>query len=198
MIKRLTTTVAATAAGVLLLGTPAVATPPDCHGLMFSDVAGDQYIGVPATNLLVKPTTAIDITGVYLTGAAGAERLNIRVADLTASPNTSYTFRWNDPSSFGTYWEMRAGFFTASGAAGSGTYTLRKVSGSSSFLFGTTGRTFTGPNGVVQIDLRWDQTSWPATFHGVSARAEQYESNAVQEIAVRTDTASGSSWSQPC
>jgi hypothetical protein len=200
MIKRFATTIAATAACVLVFGNPSFATPPDCHGIAVSDPANDHYIGVSATGALVHPTAAIDITGVYLTGPAGAEKLNIRVQDLTASPNVEYTFRWNDPVSFGQWYELSALFTTSSGAYGSGFYTFTHGSSSSSVLMATTGRTFTGPNGVVQIDLRWDQTAWPTTFTGLSARAEQYEGNSVflNVPPVRTDTASASSWTQPC
>lgn len=175
MLVRLSTTAAAVAAGILLMGSPAFAVTPvtDCHGLAVSDATGDQYILVPATGLVVKPTVAIDITGAFLEGSAGSETLNIRVADLTSSPNTVYTFRWDDNAQFGAWWELRAGFLTGSGAAGAGTYTLTHSNGSSSTIWGTTGRTFTGANGVIQFDQPSAHTTWPSTFSGLSVRAEQ-------------------------
>lgn len=199
MLARISTLAAATAAGLVVLGAPAHATAPDCHGIAVSDPAGDHYIGVSATNALVKPTAAIDITGAYLTGGAGAEKLNIRVADLSASPNTEYTFRWNDNQQFGAWYQLEATFLTSSGAHGVGSYRFVHGNSSSSVTFSTTGRTFPGPNGVVQIDLRTDQTSWPTTLNNVQVRSGQYEFNTVLEAGTwRNDTATAASWTQPC
>lgn len=197
MLVRLGTIAAATAAGIVMFGNPAFATvpTPDCHGTMVVDAANDQYILVPATGAVARPTVAIDIQDVFLTGAAGAETLNIRVQDLTSSPNTEYTFRWNDPVFFGQWYELQATYL-----GGVGSYGFSHHSSSSSVLMSTTGRSFPGPNGVVQIDLRWDQTAWPTTFTGIEVRAEQYEGNGpfYDLPPVRTDTASASSWTQPC
>ena len=199
MLARLGTIAAATAAGLVLLGAPAHADVPDCHGIAVSDAAGDQYIVTPNTGLLLRPTTAIDITGAYLTGSAGAEKLNIRVADLSSSPNTEYTFRWNDSTQFGAWWRLEASCLTASGANGAGSYRLVHGNASSTVTFSTTGRTFPGANGVVQIDLRWDLTAWPTTLNDIQVHAGQYEFNTVLEAGtLREDTAAAASWTQPC
>lgn len=210
MFARLTTLAAATAAGVVMLGAPAHATPPatDCHGVTLTDPAGDQYFGIPTTGLVVRPNAVIDITEVFLTGASGAEKLNIRVSDLNTQANTDYRFRWDDPSASGIYWELEATFYGTS-AAGDGIYTLwkyNKSTGSWIALWGTTGRTFLGTGGVVQIDLRTDITSWPATFTGTAASASQDEAYVWEPGlpptsvgTIRFDNATGpASWAQPC
>jgi hypothetical protein len=210
MLARISTTVAATAAAVLLFGNPAfAATPtPDCHGVTLTDPANDQYFvasppaGVPA----IRPNGVIDITDVFLTGAAGAEKLNIRVTDLNTQSNTSYSFRWNDAAyPLGdVYWELQA-TFDGTNAAGPGIYTLWRNTPSNFTLWGTTGRTFLGAGGVVQIDLRTDITSWPATFRGIQASASQAEAYfwepglpPVSVGTIRFDNASGPNWTQPC
>jgi hypothetical protein len=197
---RMRTTLAA-AAGVLALAGPAFATPPapDCHGLLLTDPAGDQYIGTSA-NTLVRPTKAIDINAVFLTGTTGDEKVNLRVDSLpAASQNTNYTFHWGDPDNFGYSYELTASFLTSSGTAGEGTYTLWHLdpSGSWTSLENASGRAFAEEDGVIQWD-RPASITWPATFTSVSARAEQYESNALTDVALRTDTASGPDWTSPC
>lgn len=196
---RLRTTLAA-AAGVLALAGPAfAATPvPDCHALLLDDADGDQFL-VTNANTVVRPTVAIDIDDVFLTGTAGSEKVNVRVADLTSSPNVAYSFRWDDPENFGYSYELTASFTTATGAAGPGTYSLWRLDPNGSWisLVNASGRTFTGPQGVIQ----WDKpasVTWPSTFFGVEVRADQYETNAFTDLALRTDTASRLSWSQPC
>ncbi|HEV2892072.1 MAG TPA: hypothetical protein VGX28_16990 [Frankiaceae bacterium] len=209
MLKRLSTVAAATAAGVVLFGAPAHATTPttDCHGTTLTDPAGDQYIGLTTPGPRLAPTAAIDITSIFLTGAPGTEKLNIQVSDLSApSTNTSYTFRWNDASSplGGVYWELQASF-DGTDAAGNGTYTLWRNTSSGFTLWGTTGRTFLGVNGVVQIDLRFDVTSWPTTLRGIQATAGQSEGYfwepglpPVSLPTIRSDEASAPDWTQPC
>jgi len=210
MIARISTLAAATAAGGVLLGAPAHAAPPptDCHGVLLTDPANDQYflVSPPSGLPAVRPNGVIDITDVFLTGAAGAEKLNIRVSDLNTQANTSYTFRWNDPAyPFGdVYWELQANFDGTS-AAGAGGYTLWRNTPSNYTIWGTTGRTFLGTGGVIQIDLRFDITSWPATFRGIQASASQAEAYwwepgfpPVSVGSVRFDDASGPDWTQPC
>lgn len=191
-------TLLAAAAGVLVLsGNAFAATPiPDCHGLMLDDADGDQYIATSA-NFGVRPTVAIDIDDVFL--ASPAHTLNLRVADLTASPNVAYAFRWDDPVNFGYSYELTASFTTAAGASGAGTYSLWHLDPGGSWisLINTTGRTFPGSQGVIQ----WDQPAgifWPTTFTGIQVRADQYEFNILTDIALRSDTASAASWTQPC
>ena len=193
-------TLLAASAGILVLAGPAYAvTPaPDCHGLLLDDADGDQFL-VTSANTLVRPTVAIDIDDVFLTGASGSEKVNLRVADLTTSPNVAYAFRWDDPVNFGYSYELTASFTTATGAAGPGTYSLWRLDPNGSWisLVNASGTAFPGPQGVIQ----WDKpasVTWPSTFTGVQVRADQYETNAVQEISLRTDTASQLGWSQPC
>jgi hypothetical protein len=185
--------------GVLALAGPAfAATPtPDCHALILDDADGDQALVSSA--LPIPATVAIDIDDVFLTGAPGAEQLNIRLDDLTASPNTEYRFGWADPVNFGYSWRLDASFLTAAGAAGNGTYTLWHLDPNGSWisLRAATGRTFPGNDGVVQFDQHAD-APWPGTFSGVSVSARQYESNVVTDVALRSDSASTSLWSQPC
>lgn len=192
--------VLAAAAGILVLAGPAyAATPvPDCHGLLLDDANGDQFL-VTSANTLVRPTVAIDIDDVFLTGTAGSEAVNLRVADLTTSPNVAYTFHWNDPDNFGYSYELTASFTTGTGAAGPGIYSLWHLDPSGSWisLVNASGQTFTGPGGVIQ----WDKPAsitWPDTFTGVTVRAEQYETNAFTDVSLRTDTASQPQWTQPC
>lgn len=194
-------TLLAAAGGVLVLATPAFAvTPtPDCHGLAVTDPAGDQYIGVSTTNALVKPTTAIDITGVFLTGSTGSEKLNLRVSDLTDSPNVSYYVRFDDPANFGAYYEFSASFFGGGALTGTGGYSLEHGNSAGFSIQGTTGRNFAGTNGVIQ----WDAPSgftWPTSLNNFSIRAEQQEGNGPLTIvpAVRVDTASAASWTSGC
>ena len=210
MFARLTTLAAATAAGVVMLGAPAHATPPatDCHGVALTDAASDQYFVVsPPSGLpAVRPNAVIDITEVFLTGASGAETLNIRVSDLNTQANTNYTFRWNDAAfPLGdVWWELQANF-DGTDASGSGGYSLWRNTSSNFAVYGTTGRTFLGTGGVIQIDLRFDITSWPATFNGMQASASQAEAYIwepglppVSVGTIRFDNASGPSWTQPC
>lgn len=210
MLARLTTLAAATAAGVLMLGAPAHAAPPatDCHGVALTDAASDQYFVVsPPSGLpAVRPNAVIDITEVFLTGASGAEKLNIRVTDLNTQANTSYSFRWDDADSpFGdVYWELQA-TFPGTSAAGDGIYTLWRNTPSNQTIWGTTGRTFLGAGGVIQIDLRFDITSWPATLRGIQASASQDEAYfwepgfpPTSVGTIRFDNASGPDWTQPC
>jgi hypothetical protein len=211
MFARISTVAAATAAGLLMFGAPAHATSPDCHGIAMTDPAGDQYFVLSPTGIAgVRPPLSIDITGAYLTGSAGAEKLNIRVSDLQAngpSRNTTYTFRWNDASSpFGdVYWELQAWFNGDAGAAGPGIYTLWRNTSSGFSVHGTSGRTFLGTNGVIQIDLRFDVTSWPSTLRGIQATASQDELYfwepgfpPTSVGTIRFDNASGPDWTQPC
>ena len=193
-------TLLAASAGVLALAGPAfaVAPAPDCHGLILDDADGDQYIGTSA-NFVVRPTVAIDIDDVFLTGAPGAEKVNLRVTDLTPSPNVAYAFRWADPVNFGYSYELTASFTTAAGAAGNGTYSLWHLDPNGSWisLVNASGSTFVGPQGVVQ----WDKPAsitWPSRFIGVEVRADQYETNAFTDVALRSDTASQLQWDQPC
>ncbi|HEX8001467.1 MAG TPA: hypothetical protein VF519_02095 [Mycobacteriales bacterium] len=210
MLARLSTIAAATAAGIVMLGVPAHAAPPatDCHGVTLTDPANDQYFVVsPPSGLpAVRPNGVIDITEVFLTGASGAEKLNIRVSDLNTQSNTSYSFRWNDASSpfGGVYWELQA-TFPGTNAAGDGIYTLWRNTSSGYTLWGTTGRTFLGLGGVIQIDLRFDITSWPTTLRGIQATASQDEAYwwepgfpPTSVGTIRFDNASGPDWTQPC
>lgn len=206
MFARISTVAAATAAGLLVFGSPASATLPDCHGTALTDPAGDQYILLTTPGPRLAPTAAIDIVSAYLTGSAGAEKLNIRVSDLAApSQNTSYTFRWNDAGSplGGVYWELQA-TFPGVDASGAGIYTLWRNTSAGSTIWGTSGRTFIA-NDVVQIDLRHDVTSWPATLRGIQATASQDEAYfwepgfpPVSVGTVRFDNASAPDWTQPC
>ncbi|MDQ1711210.1 MAG: hypothetical protein QOE45_660 [Frankiaceae bacterium] len=200
MSARLRTTLAAVA-GVVALAGPAFAAPPapDCHGFVLTDPAGDQFIGTSA-NTLVRPTTAIDVTGAFLLGSGAAQTVNIQISNLTTSPNTEYTFTWDDPVNFGAYYELHAAYLTASGAAGAGDYTLWHYSspGGSFSLVGTSGAAFTGTNGVVQISLPAGSTTFPATLTNVKVDAVQYEFNVLTDVALRRDTASKISWTQPC
>lgn len=206
MFARISTVAAATAAGLLVFGSPASATLPDCHGTALTDPAGDQYILLTTPGPRVAPTAAIDIVSAYLTGSAGAEKLNIRVSDLAApSQNTTYTFRWDDAGSpFGdVYWELQASF-NGTDASGAGGYTLWRNTPSSFGIWGTSGRTFIA-NDVIQIDLRHDITSWPATLRGIEATAGQSEGYfwepglpPVSLPTVRSDIASAPNWTQPC
>jgi hypothetical protein len=201
MSARLRTVLAATAGGVVLLAGPAFAvTPtPDCHGLAVTDAAGDQFIAVSTTNVIAKPTTAIDITGVFLNGSAGSETLNIRISDLTNSPNTVYTFRWDDPVNVGWYYELRADFIGSNAATGTGFYSIEHGNSSTFSITSSSGRSFAGANGVIQFD-KPSSVTWPTTFTTLSARAEQYEGNSffAEVPAQRVDTASATSWTQPC
>lgn len=195
MSARLRITLAA-AAGVLALATPAFAVPPatDCHGYTLTDPAGDQYL-VTSANTLVRPTTAIDITGAFLLGSGAAQTVNIQVSNLTASPNTSYTFTWDDPVNFGAYYELNADY--AIDPAGSYTLWHYASPGGSFSLVGTTGTTFPGVNGVIQIALP-SGTTFPATLTNVKVTAVQYEFNFLTDVALRQDTAGTSFWTQPC
>jgi hypothetical protein len=194
-------TLLAAAGGVLVLATPAFAvTPtPDCHGLAVTDAAGDQYIGVSTTNAVAKPTTAIDITGVFLTGSSGSEVLNLRVSNLIDSPNVSYYVRFDDPANFGAYYEFSAGFLGVGPVTGTGGYSLEHGNSAGFSIVGTTGRAFGGTNGVIQ----WDAPSgftWATSLSNFSIRAEQQEGNGPVAIvpAVRVDTAASTSWTSGC
>lgn len=195
---RLRTTIAALG-GVLVLAGPAfAATPvPDCHALLLDDADGDQ--AVVSTALPVRATVAIDIDDVFLTGPAGAEKVNVRVDDLTASPNVEYRFGWADPVNFGYSYRLDATFLTAAGAHGAGTYTLWHLDPNGSWisLRAASGRTFAGNDGVIQFDQHAD-APWPATFTGVTVSAHQYEHPALTDVALRSDSASTGLWSQPC
>ena len=208
MLARLSTIAAATAAGVLVFGAPAHAAPPatDCHGVTLTDPANDQYfvVSTPSNLPAIRPNSVIDITEVFLTGSAGAEKLNIRVTDLNTQQNTSYGFRWNDATSLGVWWELTA-TFNGTSAAGAGIYTLWRNTSSGYTLWNTSGRTFLGTGGVVQIDLRFDITSWPATLRGIQASASQDEAYfwepgfpPTSVGTIRFDSASGPDWTQPC
>lgn len=194
-----TTLAAAVGVGILAVASPAYAAAPvpDCHALLLDDADGDQAI--VTTALPVRPTVAIDIDDVFLTGPAGSEKVNIRVADLTSSPNVEYSFGWDDPVNFGYSYRLDASFLTATGAAGSGTYTLWHLDPSGSWvsLTAASGTTFTGPQGVVQFDQHVN-APWPATFTGVTVGARQYEFNVLTDVALRSDSASALSWAQPC
>lgn len=195
---RLRSTVLA-AFGVLALAGPAfAATPtPDCHALLLDDADGDH--AVISSTLPIRPTAAIDIDDVFLTGPAGAEKLNVRVDDLNASPNVEYRFGWGDPVNFGYSYRLDATFLTAAGAHGAGTYTLWHLDPNGSWisLRAATGRTFAGNDGVIQFDQHAD-APWPGTFTGVTVSAHQYESSALTDVALRSDSASTGLWSQPC
>lgn len=194
---RLRTLLAATAGLLALTGTAYAVSPvPDCHGLLLDDADNDQYILTPTTGLVARPSIALDIDDVFLTGSSGAEKVNLRVNDLNSSPSIQYSFRWDDPVNFGYSWELTANFANTSGP---GTYSLWHLDPSGSWIsvVNTTGQSFTGPQGVVQ----WDKPAgitWPATFTGVAVRAEQYESPLLTDVAIRVDTASQLSWTQPC
>ncbi len=199
----------AAVAGIVLLAGPAYAVPPatDCHGVMVDDALGDQYI-VTNLNSVARPTKAIDVDEVFLTGAAGSEKLNLRVDSLRAveddapSQNTEYAVQWDDHVFGGGYTlELTARFLTADGAAGAGTYSLWRYRPDGSFysVVNGTGRTFVDDAGVIQ----WDKPTsfaWPATFTGLQVHAEQYETNVflLTDNAIRMDTASATSWTQPC
>jgi hypothetical protein len=186
----------ATAAGVLALATPAFAVPPttDCHRYTLTDPAGDQYL-VTSANTLVRPTTAIDITGAFLLGSGSAQTVNIQISNLTTSPNTSYTFTWDDPVNFGAYYELNADYAIDP----TGIYSLWHYAspGGSFSVVGTTGTTFGGTNGVIQIGLP-SGTTFPTTLTTVKVDAVQYEFNVLTDVAIRRDTAATTSWTQPC
>jgi hypothetical protein len=195
MSARLRTTLAAVA-GVLVLAGPAFAsTPtPDCRGFALTDPAGDQYL-VTSANTLVRPTTAIDITGAFVLGSAGSQSVNIQISNLTTSPNTAYTFTWDDPANFGAYYELDADYAIDA----SGIYTLWHYSspGGSFSVVATTGAKYLGTNGVIAIDLP-SGTTLGSSLTGVKASAVQYESNVLTDVAIRQDTTTTQSWTAPC
>lgn len=188
-------TIAAVTGGLLAVAAPAFATTPtpDCHGYILTDPTNDQYILTPTTGVLVRPTTAIDVEGVFRVGSA--ETVNIQVQNLPAAPlNVDYTFRWDAGSTQG-YWELEASF-RPSGTFYTFTHALTD-SGSPFVLQGTTGAFYPGTDGVIAIDLPAGE-SFPATIHSFSARAEQQESNQTS-TAIRVDTAPGSgSYTHTC
>ncbi len=203
-----------TLVGVAALASPASAVVPatDCHGIAFTDPAGDQSLVTPA-NTFVRPTVAVDIRDVYFTGSGLAEKVNIRVGALTAWNNTSYEFRWDDPdvTNLGGYYQLRADFLganTAADRAGDAYLTRHDINGSqlwlsghaSAYAFhGAVSGGVEGP-GVIQIGLDPGMgVTFPSTVRGMEAEAVQYESNAVTTIGVRTDTAAAAGpWTQPC
>jgi hypothetical protein len=204
------------AVGVAALATPASAVVPgaDCHGVAFTDAAGDQYL-VTSANTFVRPTAAIDIRDVFLTGSGLDEKVNITVGSLTAWNNTSYTFRWDDPAvdNLGGYFELQGDFFgtnTAGDQDGGALMTRHDINGTTIWLAGHgTARAFHGAvvggvegPGVIQLGVDQNMgVQLPTDLWGMEASASQYESNALTDLALRTDSAaapSGTPWTQPC
>lgn len=206
---RLRTTLAAFG-GLLVLAGPAhaAAPAPDCNGLLIASIADDPIGGEPSNdqylvtsaNFVVRPSIALDIQRVFLTGTSGSEKLNLQVQSLpAASQLTEYSVQWDDPANFGYSYELTASFMTSAGTAGAGTYSLWRLDPSGSWisLVNASGRTFNEAPGVIQ----WDKpasVTWPATFTGIQARADQYETNLDTTLAIRTDTASALSSTQGC
>jgi hypothetical protein len=203
----------ATGIGVAALATPASAVVPavDCHGVAFSDAAGDQSL-VSSNNTILRPTVAIDLRDVYLTGSGINEKVNIQVTALTAWNNTEYSFRWDDPVNFGYYYELVGSFLgtnTAADRVGDGYLYHRSFSGSTISLNGhATAAAFHGAvvngveqPGVIQLGLppQDGPTGYPTTISGMQAHATQYEFNVLTDVSVRNDSAAAASaWSQPC
>lgn len=209
MRLRLALAAVAGVATLAALATPASAVVPstDCHGVAFTDPAGDQYLGSPA-NTLVRPTKAIDIRDVYFTGSGIAEQVNIQVSELTAWNNTSYTFRWDDPdvsNNLAGYYELRADFLGANTTDRDGdAYLTRHNSGGSTiWLSGhATAHAYqgaAGQPGVIAIGLDPGMgVTFPSTIWGLKVAAAQYESNVLTDVSVRNDSAAFTSWTQPC
>jgi len=196
-------TLLAAAGGLLVLAGPAYAvTPtPDCHGVAISDPASDQFfvVSTPPAIPMVRPNGVIDIQSVFLNGSSGSETLNIQVGDVNSQLNTVYTFRWDDPDNFGWYYELRADFLGTNPSSGTGFYSIEHGNSSTFSITASSGRTFAGVGGVIQFD-KPSSVTWPTTFTTLSARAEQYEGSGVaaEVPALRVDTASATSWTQPC
>ena len=213
---RLRSTLAA-GLGVLALATPASAAvpAPDCHGIAFTDPAGDQVLVSSAVPL--RPTQAIDIRRVYLTGSGSTQKVNIEVSQLSAWNNTEYTFSWLDNVNFPYSWELEGTFLGTNGTSDKSTQAVlyhRDINGSAvafsghatvTAFHGAVVNGVEGP-GVIQFGLpqNWGPLGFPSTITGMKAGAVQYESNAVTQIALRQDTAAysnpsnGNNWTQPC
>jgi hypothetical protein len=205
------------AAGVAALALPAsaVVPAPDCHGIAFTDASNDQIL---VSNVVpVRPTQAIDIRRVYLTGSGSTQKVNIEVGQLSAWNNTEYSFSWLDDVNFPYSWELVGTFLGTNGTSDAQTQALlyhRDINGSAVAFSGhATVRAFHGAvvngvegPGVIQFELPqdWGPLGFPATITGMKAGAVQYESNAVTTIALREDTAAynnpsnGNNWTQPC
>lgn len=214
---RLRLALLAVAAGAGALALPAHASVPavDCHGTVFTDAAGDQWLGTSA-NFAVRPTKAVDITRVYLTGSGSTEHVNIEVAQLSAWNNTEYSFTWLDNVSFPYSWELNGRFLgTNTGDASTQASLFHKdINGSTvaqsghatvAAFHGDVVNGVEGP-GVIQLTLPqdWGPLGFPATITGMKAAARQYESNVLTSVALRQDSAAydnpsnGNNWTQPC
>jgi hypothetical protein len=196
------------AAGVLALVAPAAhATTPsaDCHLVAVTDAANDQYIGSSA-NVAVRPTVALDIREVFITGTPGDLKLNLRLGSLdvadpaVARQLTRYTVSFTDPFSgadyeFSASWDVEDPTGTDTGG-----YNVRRINS----LFAATGRVFAEANGVIQWDmpntLGLATITYPSTLWDLRAYSEQYETNAVQEpgLGIRNDIATQASYTSPC
>jgi hypothetical protein len=203
--------VLAAGAGVLALATPAMATVPatDCHGVAFTDASNDQQILMPAVNAIAQPTKAIDIRRVYFTGSGADERVNIEVGELTSWNNTEYSFTWNDDVSFPYSWQFVGSFLGTNGTADVstlGSLFHKDINGSTVSQNGhvpvTAYHGASGQPGVISFGFppaidEYGPGGFPSTVTGMKVEAVQYESNALT-IGLRTDSASGADWSQPC
>jgi hypothetical protein len=204
------------AVGVAALATPASAVVPgtDCHGVAFTDPAGDQYL-VVNTNTLVRPTVAIDVRDVWFTGSGIDEKVAIQVTELKSWNNTQYTFRWDDPdtANLGGYYELRADYLGANTVDrdGDAYLTRNDINGSSIWLSGhATTHAYHGAvvnpatgqeaPGVIEIGLDPNMgVTFPGTIRGMQADAYQLESNVLTDVTLRRDSAPGpTSWAQPC
>lgn len=157
---------AATAVLVAPAGAAEPTPQPACAGLAFEDDAGDQAsTAVPAQ--FRTPSTEITAGFLLHDAATGRTTFNIRVADLTlAVPNGYTNISW-------------VGYFRTPAGANQFVRASLDLTGSLVYEYGgpdttlpisrnvyqgpTTGRTFPGVDGVVQIDI-------PASLAPVGAR----------------------------
>jgi hypothetical protein len=196
----------AAAAGVLALAAPAFAVTPtaDCHGVAVTDSTNDQAL--VSSSLPVRPTKAIDIVEAFVTGSAGSQKVNVRVASLDntdtavgTTQNVEYQVTWDDAPLSQYGYRFTASFLTTNGVYSAGDYLLERTQNGSwiSIIPGVTGRTFNVVGGVIQFDLPSGVT-FPSSTTNVAVRAVQYENANATVVAIRADNASALTYSSPC
>lgn len=153
------------------------ATPaPGCYGAAFKDKTGDHASQAPAPG--PGERNNLDLTEGFFT-AGTAPSVNIRVADLTMEIPTgataiSWYVRFGGPDGEG--WIRAMTDFTGVVFYDYGHFQTIGVSDFSVRDGATTGATFEGPNGIVQVALPTDSLGKPGstmkamTFFGYEAR----------------------------
>jgi hypothetical protein len=172
------------AAAAALLATPAWAAPvPGCAGTAFTDAAGDATdTTVPGVDGKGQPN--LDVLSGFFLADGGTVTANIQVANLTTDvPATATGVDWY------MIWTNAAGalkFVRASVAPGGdpafsyGTVTVTDANTLYTDDGETSGQFFTGPNGVVQIQV-------PADLAGGTLKAPHAATSAEQDF----DTGAG-------